>query len=490
MNILLRRPGPPGVRLQLMIWYTIVFAALLFFTDALVYIQLRTSLITNLDAALQFQTQQVAKGISNDNGNGTITVQGITGDLPEASSDLPDPSLSRVNVTFGTLIRVLDAKGKVVRASPEFRALFMPGESLTQPLHGTPWQGDVLARDGELVRLHSVALTDSGVPFALVQVGESLTQLNSSLRSVLIELLVLAPFVLLLGACGSYWLATRAFVPIDRLTRTARQINAGDLHQRVPIPPARDEVYRLAQTFNEMIERLEQAFIRQHRFVADASHELRTPIAVIRSMTDLALLQDLSSQEYTTLLENINTETERLGHLISDLLALARADEGQSLFEREPVRLDLLVGAVVANAEMLALERDITIQVQQMGAVTIQGDEARLIQAIMNLLDNALLYTNAGGRVTLSIEKKPNMVILRIIDTGIGIAPEHTPYIFERFYRIDPARVRTEGNSSGLGLAIVKWIIQAHGGSIRVESKVGKGSTFSVTLPLLSTQRK
>ncbi len=493
MKAAFNRLRPPGIRLQLMFWYTAVFAILLFVSDALLYTQLQSSLITSLDNSLQFQAQQVARGISND--SGTVTIQDLTGDLPEVRSNFPDPRDSYVDVTFGTLIRILDAQGRIVRSTPAFRALIVPAASLAQPLHGTPWQGDVTTRDGQPVRLKSVALLESGAPFALVQVGESLAQLNSTLRNVLIELLVIAPFALLLGACGSYWLATRAFIPIDRLTRTARQINAGDLHQRVPIPSAHDEVYRLAQTLNEMIERLEQSFARQRRFVADASHELRTPVAVIRSMTDLALLQELMPQEQATLFENINTETERLGDLISDLLALARSDEGKVVLEKEPVRLDLLVEAVVANAEILALEHNITVEAQTLEAVTILGDEARLIQAIINLLDNAILYTNVGGRVKVSVEKKANKadkadgtdkVLLRICDTGIGIAPEDIPHIFERFYRADLARVRTEGNSSGLGLAIVEWVIHAHNGSIMVESTVGQGSTFSITLPVLA----
>lgn len=152
------------------------------------------------------------------------------------------------------------------------------------------------------------------------------------------------------------------------------------------------------------------------------------------------------------------------------------------------MRLDLLVRAVAANAEVLAAEHGITVQVQPDEAITILGDEARLIQAVMNLLDNAILYTDAGGQVILGVERKGNQALLTIRDTGIGIAPEHLSHIFERFYRVDPVRVRTEGNSSGLGLSIVEWVVQAHGGSIVVESQVGQGSTFTVTLPITPSQ--
>ena len=320
----------------------------------------------------------------------------------------------------------------------------------------------------------------------MVQVGESLTQLQTSLRSLVIELLVLAPLILILGALGSYWLAARAFVPIDSLTRTACSIEAGDLHQRVAIPRAQDEVQRLALTLNEMIARLESAFARQRRFVADASHELRTPVAVICNMAEMALLNLSTTEEYISALSAISTEAERLGYLISDLLALARIDEGQTRLEREPVRLDRLVNAVVAQAKSMADERTIMLDVQAPEPIVIFGDETRLIQMVMNLLDNALLYTNLGGEVTLTTTVKQRQAILSIRDTGIGIAPEHLPHIFERFYRADPARVRTEGNNSGLGLAIVDWVVRAHGGVITVKSQVGQGSTFVIILPILA----
>ncbi len=486
MNLSAQRIWPPGVRLQLMLWYTSVFAILIFFSDAILYTQLQTSLTTSLDSTLQLQAQQVASGITTD--GSTINIQDVTGDLPELGSNATDQQGNHVDVNFGTLVRILDAKGKPLRTTPAFSALLVPSASVTQPLHGSSWQGNVTAHSGRTVRLYSMAITENNSVFAVVQVGASLSQLNTTLQSVLLELLAIAPFVLLLGAIGSYWLASRAFVPIDRLTRTTQRIKAGDLHQRLPVPRAQDEVHRLAITLNEMIERLDEAFARQRRFVADASHELRTPVAAIRSMTDFALLQPMNSEEYVIILRDINTETERLSHLISDLLALARADEGQTRLEQAPMRLDLLAEGVAANAEHLAIERGITLQVKVSEPITVLGDEARLIQVLMNLLDNAIIYTDAGGQVELSAEVSDAHARLTVRDTGIGIASEHLPHIFERFYRVDPARMRTERNSSGLGLAIVDWVVRAHGGSITVESQVGQGSTFTVSLPLASTK--
>jgi heavy metal sensor kinase len=377
----------------------------------------------------------------------------------------------------------MNNSGRPVYVSPAFTFLNVPAASFTQPLHGTSWLSTITARNGHSVRLYSTVLVENGRIFGVVQVGEPLASLDNTLHSILLEFLLIVPFVLLLGALGSYWLAARAFGPIHRLTRTAQHIEAEDLQQRVPVPRARDEVQDLALTFNEMIERLDKAFTQQRRFVADASHELRTPVAAIRSLTDVVLAQGASEEEYVNVLSEVNVVTERLGHLINDLLTLARADEGQMLLERKPVRLDLLAADVAASTELLAEERDITVEVDTREPVLVLGDEVRLIQVILNLLQNALTYTNAGGKVSLIVKAGDKNALLTVRDTGIGIAPEHLEHIFERFYRADAARSRADGGS-GLGLAIVDWIVRAHKGTISVESQVGEGTTFTISLPL------
>lgn len=505
MTRLLRHIRPPSMRIQLTLWFILVFTVLMLLFGAVFYMNLRTSLQTSFDTSLQLRTQQIAAGINED--KGTITIHDVTGALPglvdpdatngseTPGSGLPPTSTTTAStakpvetladVNLGALVRILNNRGEIVYVTPAFLSLNIPSMSVTQPLHGSAWKGTVTAQNGQAVRLYSTALTENGTVFGVVQVGESLAPLGNTLQSVEIELLLIVPFVLLLGAIGSYWLAAHAFAPVNRLTSIARRIEAGDLHERVPVPRSKDEVQRLALTFNEMIERLDKAFTRQRRFVADASHELRTPVAAIRSMTDVVLAQSapVKSEEYASVLRDVNAEAERLGHLISDLLALARTDENQVLLERELVRLDLLVADVAATTEPLAAERGITFEVLAHQPATVLGDEVRLIQVIMNLIDNAVAYTNAGGKVTLEVVVKYNNAFLMVRDTGIGIAKEHLDHIFERFYRVDPARSRAAGNT-GLGLAITEWIVLAHGGKISVESEVGKGTTFTVMLPI------
>lgn len=506
MMKLWRQARSPGIRMQLTLWYAAIFGGLILLFSLIFLTTLSTFLASGVDSALQLRTHQIAGGITTEGSK--ITIQDVTGELPGLDSTAttgdqgsnsgdvnqtggPNNSVQQgpqSDVNFGTLVRILDTSGHAVYTSPAFKSLSLPPESISQPLHGLSWQATVNARNGQAVRVYSLALTENGKVFGVLQVGESLAQLTNTMQSITIALLVIVPFVLLLGVVGSYWLAKRAFRPILRLTRTAREIKAGDLHRRVPIPRSRDEVYDLSLTLNEMIARLDSAFTQQRRFVADASHELRTPVTVIRSITEVALEEPLLFEECVEALKEITGESERLGRLINDLLTLARADEDQLLLDCEPVRLDLLVFDVAASMEALAVERGVKLAIETLQPLSVLGDTTRLIQVIMGLVDNALIYTNAGGSVTLGVEARGAMARLTIRDTGIGIAEEDLPHIFERFYRADPARSRV-ASGSGLGLSIAEWVVLAHGGSIDVKSQVEQGSTFTILLPLyLPTQ--
>jgi signal transduction histidine kinase len=269
---------------------------------------------------------------------------------------------------------------------------------------------------------------------------------------------------------------------MDRVTKTARSISrSGDLGRRLEQPRTLDEVGRLAQTFNEMLARIEGLFRAQQRFVADVSHELRSPLTAIRGNLDLlerGAADDPAARQEA--LGAMDVEVQHMSRLVADLLTLARADAGVPI-EKQPVELDTILLDVYRHARLTA--QGVTISIANEDQVTVQGDPDRLKQLFLNLTDNALKYTPAGGRVTLAWERADGWVRVAVADTGIGIAPENLPHLFERFYRADKARSREQGGT-GLGLAIAKWIAEAHGGKILVESQVGKGSTFTVLLPL------
>ena len=498
----------PGIRLQITLWYTCVFALLLLLVSVVSYVTASSSLNANVDATLVLHARQIAAGINEYNGK--IYIEDISGSLPGLAST-PGPNAtpssesddhgdngpdddSRENagilasiVNTGTLVRVLDTSGNLVYTSLAARKLpALPGAT-GGALSGKAWYETVTASGGQSVRLYNLPLSQGGRVFGLVEVGTSLTTIDATLHSMLFGWVGIVPIALFLGALGSLFLAARAFVPVSRLTRIARQVEAGDLRQRVPVPRARDEVRELALTLNDMIASLESAFARQHRFVADASHELRTPVAAIRSMTDVALLKEKSPAEYTSVLWGINAEAERLGRLIGDLLTLARADEVHVPLARAPLRLDTMAMDVASVSSVLAEERGIELRVETAGPVVVLGDGDRILQAALNLVHNALTYTpaNSRGLVTLRVWSEGDAAHFCVTDTGIGIDSDHLPHIFERFYRADPARAHSF-SGSGLGLAIVDWVVSAHGGTVSVNSRIGAGSTFCMRLPLAS----
>jgi signal transduction histidine kinase len=247
----------------------------------------------------------------------------------------------------------------------------------------------------------------------------------------------------------------------------------------------KDELGRLAATLNEMIGRLEKAFQRQKQFTSDASHELRAPLAVIEAESSLALQKERPSSDYRRSLEIISQESKQMSSLIDQLLTLARADAGKEQWNFTEVNLGKLITNLSTDVEILCQEKGLSFQLGQPQDLVVKGDEARLRELFMNLLDNAILYTPTPGTISVSLRREGQMAVVAITDTGVGIPAEDIPFIFERFYRVDKSRSRAEGGS-GLGLAICKHIVEAHGGKIEAESQVGVGSTFSVWLPLQS----
>jgi heavy metal sensor kinase len=298
-------------------------------------------------------------------------------------------------------------------------------------------------------------------------------------------LLMVAPLLFLVAAGGGYWLSRRALAPVDALVRTARDISGVNLNSRLPKLETGDELQRLSDTLNEMLARIETAFLRVTEFTADASHELRTPVTLIRTEAELALRRSRGEAEYKDSLRHILLEAERTTALIEQLLSLARADSGREMLAMRPVELGATLRGVAESWQQVASIRNLQFSVS-IDAVDsfVLGDEAVLRRLVDILLDNALKYTPAPGSVSVSLEHQVENVLITIQDSGVGIAEEEQTKIFERFYRVDKARSRAQGGT-GLGLAIAQWIVTQHRGTITVESRAGSGSTFGVRLPLI-----
>jgi len=333
------------------------------------------------------------------------------------------------------------------------------------------------------LRLISVPVARVGALVNIVRVGTSLQQTQEMLHRLLGILLIALPLALIASLAGGWFLAGRALRPVRAITEAAQRITAEDLSQRLTTPTSHDEIGRLAETFNEMIGRLEASFRQVRQFTSDASHELRTPLTVLKGETELALRRPRSTEDYRLVLESGLEEIDRMGRIVDELLFLSRADLGEIRMESKPVRLDQLLDDLKRQAEVLGQEHEIHIKMGLLESVTVVGDEMRLRELVLNLVDNAIKYSKKGGTVEMSLGAAGRTARLSVSDTGVGIPRDEQPKIFHRFYRTDAARAHTK-KGTGLGLAICKWIVETHRGSIEVHSEPDKGSTFTVVLPL------
>ena len=310
---------------------------------------------------------------------------------------------------------------------------------------------------------------------AVDEVGSTITQL---LRLALVVL----PFFVVLAAVGGFWLTHRAFLPVRRITRTAREIRqGGDLSRRIDLGPGRDEIHTLASEFDSMFARLEASFAAEKQFASDASHELRTPTAVILTQCEDALESAASPEELRAALKAIQRQGEKMAGLLSQLLLLSRADSGRQTLRSEPVDLSGLAAAVADEQRERAADKGIAVTADIAPGLVVQGDETMLMRVLINLMENGIKYGRAGGHLALTLTAGGDTVTGKVADDGIGIAAEDLDKVWRRFWQADPAH---SGGGAGLGLSMVKWIVEAHGGWITVESVLGKGTAFTFTLPL------
>jgi heavy metal sensor kinase len=339
--------------------------------------------------------------------------------------------------------------------------------------------------DGRLFRFVLQKMDANGHVYT-VQMGIPADDVVETLQLFRLYLLMFAPVLLLVAAGGGCWLSRRALAPVDALVRTARQVSGTNLNSRLQKLETGDELQRLSDTLNEMLDRIESAFLRITQFTADASHELRTPVSLIRTEAELALRRSRGEAEYKESLRHILLEAERTTALIEQLLSMARADSGRETLHLEPVDLRQTLRGVVDGWQQVATIRNLQFSASFAAAdVSVMGDETLLRRLADILLDNAFKYTSSPGSVYLSLETKGDSAVIIVQDSGVGIAEEEQGKIFERFYRVDKARSREQAGA-GLGLAIAQWIVTQHGGLIEVESQLGRGATFRVELPTIA----
>jgi len=458
-----------SIRFRLTLWYIILLALILAAFSAGIYLTLRHNLYANLDDSIAARADDLLALVSYDGTRLTLSESVAT-----SSPDLDEQ-----------FVRVYDASGRVTFDNSGGTAtLPVDAESVQRALVGETDVRGVTFRD-EPFRVRIVPIERDGIVVGALEVGRAADDVSDALRTLLLVLGIAYPVTLVVASAGGLFLAGRALAPIDRLTRLARRISAEDLSQRLDLRLPDDEVGRLAHTFDDMIARLEDAFRRQRQFTADASHELRTPLTAVKGQVEVALDRPRSAEAYREVLQTVNAEVDRLIRLVGSLLTLARADAGQIPIAQEAVNLAELVIGATEGAQPAAAQRNVGLTVEPGPDVTLQADEDLLLQLLLNLLDNGIKYTPPGGNVMVGWRLNDGQLELWVRDTGVGIDPEQQPLIFDRFYRVDKARSRTEGGA-GLGLSISRWIAETHAGSISVESIPGQGSIFTVRLPIHS----
>ncbi len=470
-----------SLRVKLTLYYLAILSAILLFFGMVIVAYLSRSLFMTIDESLAYQAKKIERHFA-------LGAGGVESHPGEDNGEQFLELRSHVVQIIDDRWRVRDEN----YASPNYR-LAINRDELSRLEVGIPDYQTIKLPNGEQLRVVTLRASDpDGEGTYFIRLGHSLRIFQNARRRTLILLSIAIPVALLLGTYGGLVLANQALRPVDRLTRAAEQIAAGELTERVPEQARMDEMGRLAVTFNHMISRLQAAFERQKQFTSDASHELRTPLAVMRGDIEITMRRERSNEEYKRALTSNLEEIMRLSRLVEDLLTLARGDSGQIELRCEPVDLNDLARRMIEYISPLADQRRQTLIYEPPpragnAPVMVNADVLRIKQLLLNLLDNAIKYTEPGGKITLGLKTEENVAIITITDTGRGIPEEDLPYIFERFFRRSAKTADRSAAGFGLGLSIVKWIVDSHGGRIEAKSEMGKGTQFIVRLSLLES---
>ena len=450
-----------SLRLRMTLLYSTFIGTILMIFGGAVFILVNVILLNQIDTMLAGVVRDIIQ-VTRVNSVGELNVI----------------NLPPLDMTSNAVVQVWGRDGRLVSTTPSIGMLKDPLDPMNIDA------GEAIYHDSWLGGLHLRVLT---VPLKLgermigvLQVGSSLGVVDSTRTTLLYIMLSAAIVAMLMAGFGSWMLLGRALSPLETITDIIDQINkADDLSRRMPtLGQPEDEIGNLVESFNQTLERLESLFTSQQRFLADVSHELRTPLTVIKGNVDLMRRMKEADEES---LNSIDQEAGRLTRLVGGLLMLAQAESGKLTLNFTPVELDLLLTEVFTEMQVLAGSK-VRIHLNDIDQVIVNGDRDRLKQVLLNLVANSIQYTPAGGDVFLSLMKIGEQARLIVRDTGPGIPAEDLPHIFDRFYRAEKSRTRSKTSGFGLGLSIAQWIIEHHGGQIKVESKEAEGTTFAIWL--------
>lgn len=460
-----------STRFVLTFWYTVLLLAAFAILGTGVYLYFRHMEETELERTLLEEVDWVSRLVDLERNRIDFFAP-----FDALSGNIQDQIIAHYQANPRNFdVRLTTIAGRVLYQSPQgviglISALALPPEQTVVQTIKTP--------SGETFH---VAYRRAD-PF-VVQIAYSDQEMTTVLQHLMSIFAFLVPVVLFMSVAGGWFMAGMILHPVSQITSLANRISAEHLDQRIPDREVPDEFGNLITTINKMFARLQKSFAETREFSLSVAHELRTPLTILKGESELALTRPLTQQEIQDLATTYLEETVRLSHIVDDLLTLAKADSAQISIDQKPVDLAVLMNDILDDAQILSTEKGIRVDLHANEPAIVMGDELRLRQLFRILVTNAVQYTDNGGAITLSSITRNGEARISIADTGIGIPPEHIPKIFDRFYRVDNARSRVKGGS-GLGLAIAKWIVEAHKGSIEVESAPNQGSIFTVKIPV------
>ena len=479
-----------SLRFKLTLWYVLILGILLTSFSGFLYFTLSKSLHRDVDNKLRSLAELIASESSSPLSKFSF---GTIDQALEASMNLKP---------IGKFIQVLDESGNIGRKSDNLKNVQLPISlnALKNASKGLITFETNRTIGNTPLRIMTFPVVENSHVTKIVQIASSLEGVEDALNKLFLILIISVPSTLILASLGGQFLAHKALKPVDNITQTARMITSQNLNQRIHPPKVKDEISRLIETFNEMISRLDQSFRQMKQFSSDASHELKTPLTILKGEVEVMLRKERTSQEYEQTLRSNLEEINRMSQIVEDLLNLSKADTGEIRLNKEDVNLTEILNEVVVQMERLAKTKKLHLSATNHHQdIHIFGDALRLRELFINLIENGIKYTEEGGSIHIILQKeypppvtgqpdwvereKGQFVKIIVSDTGIGIAKEDQERIFNRFFRVDKARSREQGGS-GLGLSICKWIVEAHQGEIGVESELAKGSSFIVRLPL------
>jgi heavy metal sensor kinase len=472
-----------SVRTRLTLWYTGVLALVLIMFSAAVYTQVARKLSARLDAHLRTEVDGVTRLFVHEKDEQET-------DQHSAKSALRKSYFPHEATAFfdaeGSLLGETLLRDDIHSRLPDG---FSSGES-DGIQYFTLSEAQTEVPGGMRVAALRITAPSMSAP-AFVVISEPLTELAAELNLLRGIFYIAVPTALALAGFGGWFLARKSLAPVVVMSEGARRIGAQNLQKRLPVINPRDELGQLATTFNELLDRLHKSFEQQRQFMADASHELRTPLTVMRTASEVTLEKPHREEsEYREALALLREQTRHLGRLVEEMFTLARADAGQRMLEPSGFYLDELVAESVRAASLLGGQKNVAVELAPTRESQYIGDEKLLRQMLLNLLDNAIKYTPAGGQVSVRLAREDSHYFITVTDTGCGVPAEARPHIFERFYRADKSRSREEkanGSGAGLGLSIAKWIAEAHEGSLSMQRSSNLGSAFVAALPIRNT---